>query len=60
MTEQFDEWPEQSKRERHWSLLDKAQKVTERDDYQGLITQFMAISPWILEIAKHKKEKLQE
>jgi hypothetical protein len=60
VTEQFDEWPEQSKRERHWSLLDKAQKVTERDDYQGLITQFMAISPWILEIAKHKKEKLQE
>ena len=59
VTEQFDEWPEQSKRERHWSLLDKAQKVTERDDYQGLITQFMAISPWILEIAKHKKEKLQ-
>ena len=59
VTEQFDEWPEQSKRERHWSLLNKAQKVTERDDYQGLIMQFMAITPWILEIAKHKKEKLQ-
>jgi 8-oxo-dGTP pyrophosphatase MutT (NUDIX family) len=60
VTEQFDEWPEVSKRERHWSLLDKALKVTERDDYQGLITQFMAISPWILQIAKHKKEKLPE
>lgn len=55
VTKQVNKWPEDHKRERHWSLLDKAHKVTERDDYLQLIKQFDAIAPWILEIAKHKK-----
>ena len=59
VTEQVDVWPEDHKRERHWSLLEKAYKVTERDDYLQLIRQFDAIAPWILEIAKRKKAKLQ-
>ncbi|MGB2295738.1 MAG: NUDIX domain-containing protein, partial [Candidatus Puniceispirillum sp.] len=59
VTEQVDVWPEDHKRERHWSLLENAHKVTERDDYLLLIRQFDAIAPWILEIAKRKKAKLQ-
>jgi ADP-ribose pyrophosphatase YjhB (NUDIX family) len=59
VTTQTDKWPEDAKRERHWSLLDKAHKVTERADYLQLIKQFDAIAPWILETAKHKKAKLQ-
>ena len=59
VTEQVDVWPEDHKRERHWSLLEKAYKVTERDDYLQLVRQFDAIAPWILEIAKRKKAKLQ-
>ena len=58
VTEQVDVWPEDQKRERHWSLLEKAYKVTERADYLQLIKQFDAITPWILEIAKRKKAKL--
>ena len=58
VTEQVDVWPENHKRERHWSLLEKAHKVTERADYLQLINQFEAITPWILEIAKRKKAKL--
>ena len=59
VAKQVDEWPEDQKRERHWSLLEKAHKVTERADYLLLIKQFDAISPWILEIAKHKKALLK-
>ncbi|WP_438997310.1 NUDIX hydrolase [Candidatus Puniceispirillum sp.] len=55
VTKQVNKWPEDHKRERHWSPLNKAHKVTERDDYLQLIKQFDAIAPWILEIAKHKK-----
>ena len=58
VTEQVDVWPEDHKRERHWSLLENAHKVTERADYLLLIRQFDAIAPWILEIAKRKKAML--
>ena len=55
VTKQVNKWPEDHKRERYWSPLNKAHKVIERDDYLQLIKQFDAIAPWILEIAKHKK-----
>ncbi|ADE38719.1 NUDIX hydrolase [Candidatus Puniceispirillum marinum] len=59
VTKQVNKWPEDHKRERHWSPLNKVHKITERNDYLQLIKQFDAIAPWILEIAKHKKALLQ-
>lgn len=57
--EQFDEWPEQSKRQRHWALIEDAEKVAYRDDYLNLVKQFQALKPWIIEAAKpHKVELL--
>jgi 8-oxo-dGTP pyrophosphatase MutT (NUDIX family) len=56
ITEQLDEWPEQDQRQRHWSLLSDAAKVTDRADFLNLLNQFEQLSPWILETAKSKKE----
>ena len=55
VSKQFDEWPEQPKRERHWALLDDAPRVTDREDFRLVINQFAAIKPLILKTAKHKK-----
>ena len=54
VTEQLDEWPEKSKRERHWALLKEAHRVTDREDFRSLINQFTAIEPWLLATAKQK------
>ncbi len=55
VSEQFDEWPEQNKRERHWALLGDASKVVDREDYLGLIRQFENLVPWIKEAARAHK-----
>jgi ADP-ribose pyrophosphatase YjhB (NUDIX family) len=55
VSKQVDEWPEQAKRERHWALLEDAERVTDREDFQQVIKQFAAIKPLILETAKRKK-----
>ena len=55
VTEQFDEWPEKTKRERHWVLMRDAHHVTDRDDFRALIKQFEAISPSVLKSVEHKK-----
>ena len=55
VSKQFDDWPEQPKRERHWALLDDAPRVTDREDFRLVINQFAAIKPLILKTAKHKK-----
>ena len=60
VTEQFDDWPERKKRERHWALLKDAHRVTDREDFRKLIAQFEAIAPCVLDIAKHKKAKLKQ
>ena len=49
--EQFDDWPEQSKRQRHWALIEDAPKVAYRADYLNLVQQFQALVPWIREVA---------
>ncbi len=54
VTKQYDDWPEASKRQRHWSLLEDATRVTDREDYLNVIRQFEAIKPWVLETSKHK------
>ena len=55
VTEQTDEWPEKSKRERHWALMTDAPKVVSREDYLGLIRQFEVLAPWIKEAAATHK-----
>ncbi|MFL2841768.1 MAG: NUDIX hydrolase [Candidatus Puniceispirillaceae bacterium] len=52
---QFDDWPEQPKRKRHWALLDDAPRVTDGEDFRLVINQFAAIKPLILKTAKCKK-----
>ncbi len=54
VTKQYDDWPEASIRQRHWSLLEDATRVTDREDYLNVIRQFEAIKPWVLETSKHK------
>ncbi len=58
--EQFDDWPEQKKRQRHWALIDDASKVAFREDYLNLVEQFRALKPWIIEAARPHKEQQQE
>lgn len=58
--EQFDDWPEQSKRQRHWALIEDAPKVAYRVDYLNLVQQFQALQPWIIEVAAPHKAALQE
>jgi len=59
VTSQEDKWPEDDKRERHWGLLNDAPRVIDRHDFLELIRQFESLKTWILEAAKHKKERLQ-
>ena len=60
VTQQLDEWPEKSKRERHWALLKDAHRVTDREDFRKLIAQFEAIAPCVLRLAKDKTAKLKQ
>ena len=60
VTQQLDEWPEKSKRERHWALLKDAHRVTDREDYRKLIAHFEAIAPCVLRLAKDKIAKLKQ
>ena len=56
---QFDEWPESSKRQRHWSMLEDAKKVTDREDFLKVIQLFTDLKPLILDFAMQKREKQQ-
>jgi 8-oxo-dGTP pyrophosphatase MutT (NUDIX family) len=58
---QEDEWPERSRRQRHWALIEDAPKVAYRADYLVLIQQFEAVRKWITEAAMpHKLRRLAE
>ena len=57
--EQFDEWPENGKRQRHWALLEDAQSVTDRHDFLNVINQLTALKHLILHSSKQKIEKRQ-
>ena len=57
--EQFDEWPENGKRQRHWALLEDAQSVTDRYDFLNVINQLTALKHLILHSSKQKIEKRQ-
>jgi len=53
--EQLDEWPEFKKRQRHWALLDSADRVTDREDFLRVINLFASLKPFILEHVRRKK-----
>lgn len=54
--EQFDAWPEDDKRQRHWALLDDAPQVAYREDFHDLIARVVDLMPWIKESAKPHKQ----
>lgn len=60
VTEQLDEWPEKTLRQRHWALLEDAPRVAYREDYLPVLEQFQALSRWIRETAREHKRQLQE
>lgn len=55
--QQEDDWPEKEKRQRHWALVQDAAKVAYKEDYQLVIELFEKLSPWIKELAHHKKSQ---
>jgi ADP-ribose pyrophosphatase YjhB (NUDIX family) len=59
VSEQFDEWPEKRKRERHWALLDDALRVTDHIDFHNVINNFIELKSSLLDTAKRKREKQQ-
>lgn len=58
VTEQYETWPEEGKRERHWVLLDNAPNVVHRQDFLELLKQFKALQPWLIEAAGRNKDRL--
>jgi 8-oxo-dGTP pyrophosphatase MutT (NUDIX family) len=57
---QEDEWPERASRERHWALIEDAQRVAYREDYLVLVKQFEDLRRWITDAAKDYKARQQE
>ena len=60
VTEQADEWPEKSKRLRHWSLIEDAPRVAYREDFHSLLKRLDELRPWITETASAHKRQQQE
>jgi 8-oxo-dGTP pyrophosphatase MutT (NUDIX family) len=60
VTEQFEDWPEKEKRQRHWALIEDAPRVAYREDLLPLIKQFEDLRAWITEAAGQYRSKLQE
>lgn len=56
---QADEWPECTRRERHWALIEDAHKVAYREDYLVLVRQFQTLRHWITASARVHKEAQQ-
>lgn len=52
VTEQFDNWPEKDRRQRHWALIEDAPRVAYREDQLPLIRQFEDLRRWITEAAE--------
>jgi 8-oxo-dGTP pyrophosphatase MutT (NUDIX family) len=60
VTEQFDDWPEKNRRQRHWALIEDAPRVAYREDLLPLIKQFDDLRPWVTEAAKQYRSEPQE
>jgi len=46
--EQFSDWPEKVKRQRHWALLKDIDKIASREDYLHVLRNFKQLTPWVL------------
>lgn len=60
VTEQFDEWPEKDRRQRHWALIEDAPRVAYREDLLPLIRQFQELRAWITAAAEGYKSDRPE
>lgn len=60
VTEQVDDWPEKSRRQRHWALIEDAPRVAYREDLVPLLKQFDALRAWIIEAADQYRSARQE
>src|SRR3546814_18654450 len=57
VTEQFAEWQEKDRRQRHWALLEDVPRVAYREDLLTLIKQFDDLKAWVRpETRRHGKE----
>ncbi len=59
VTEQFDDWPEKNRRQRHWALIEDAPRVAYREDHLPLIKQFDELRAWITEAAARYRSERQ-
>lgn len=57
--EQFDAWPEDHKRQRHWTLIEQAHRAVHRADFLRLLNAFSELRPWITEAAWHNRAPQQ-
>lgn len=60
VTEQFDDWPEKDRRQRHWALLEDAPRVAYREDILPLIKLFDGLRSWITEFSNTYKSAQPE
>lgn len=58
VTSQEDDWPEKPIRQRHWALVEDAERVAYREDYLQLVKRFEELRSWITTAAEpHKLAK---
>lgn len=57
VSEQFEDWPERAKRQRHWALIEDAPRVAYREDLLPLLQQFQDLKDWIIAAAERHKSK---
>lgn len=55
---QYEDWQERAKRDRHWALLQAANRVVHRQDFLELLKRFESLVPWIREAVAHNKARL--
>lgn len=60
VTEQFDDWPEKDRRQRHWALIEDVPRVAYREDLLPLIRQFEDLRVWIIEAVEQYKSRRPE
>lgn len=56
---QEDSWPDETSRQRHWALIEDADKVAYREDILAVIKQFQTLSPWIKDAARRHRSQQQ-
>lgn len=55
VTKELADWPERKQRERRWTPIEDFADIDYPADFEPLLTQFVALSPWILTAVEKKK-----